>query len=383
MLGYIDNVYPRKVRGWASDRHGKAVEITIAVNGRRLSRLVPGSLRPDLETVFGRSMSLGFEAEVPCLLSCGDVVEVTGQDGTPLENSPFVVESLAGGKFEKALARVDRSMRILEIGPSFSPTAPRSAGWNSFSLDHATQEELRAKYADQAVELIEPVDFIWRGGPIADAVPTELHGSFDCVLASHVIEHFPDPISFFLSAAKLLKDGGVVSLVVPDKRVMFDFFKSVSMTSDLLTAYRRKSTRHTRKVAFDNGAYNIVEQGEIAWYARPMHDFSFIGGAGELKRAKQMFDESVEDETAPYVDYHHTVYTPSSFELIILELGQLGVIPFKVDLSYPTNGCEFYVTLRKGAVPALPPETLAAERLKLMKGVIFEQAEQAKWLSAP
>ena len=95
-----------------------------------------------------------------------------------------------------------------------------------------------------------------------------------------------------------------------------------------------------------------------------------------------MFDDTAEDESAPYVAFHHTIYTPSSFKPIILELAQRGVIPFKVDLSYPTNGCEFYVTLRKGPDEAMPLEALSAERLRLMKATVLEQADQAKWLLA-
>ena len=34
------------------------------------------------------------------------------------------------------LAPIARSVRIIEIGPSFNPLAPRSAGWNTRVVDH-------------------------------------------------------------------------------------------------------------------------------------------------------------------------------------------------------------------------------------------------------
>jgi hypothetical protein len=105
------------------------------------------------------------------------------------------------------LEQVPRDARILEIGPSFNPIAPKSEGWNSVSIDHLTREDLVAKYTGHPgvdVGRIEPVDFVWTSGILSDAVPPEQHGSFDAFLASHVIEHMPDLVAFLDAAATLL-----------------------------------------------------------------------------------------------------------------------------------------------------------------------------------
>jgi hypothetical protein len=36
------------------------------------------------------------------------------------------------------LEGIDRRSKILELGPSVSPMAPRSAGWDATVVDHAT-----------------------------------------------------------------------------------------------------------------------------------------------------------------------------------------------------------------------------------------------------
>jgi len=202
------------------------------------------------------------------------------------------------------------------------------------------------------------------------------------VIASHVVEHFPDPVGFYVSAAKLLKEGGLVSLVVPDKRFTSDFFRPVSLTSDLLYAHAQGRTRHSKKTAFDNLAYNVFEHGDMSWSERPLNEFSFPSGNTALQQAMAIFDSTVEDESVPYTDFHHTVYTPSSFALNILELRHLGVIPYAIAQTYPTSDCEFYVTLRKGPVEKLAPEELTAERLRLLREIIREQAEQARWMDS-
>ena len=61
--------------------------------------------------------------------------------------------------------------------------------------------------------MIEPVDFVWTGGSLSDAVQPEQHGSFDIFLASHVIDHTPDLIAFLDVAQALLKQDGIFVLV--------------------------------------------------------------------------------------------------------------------------------------------------------------------------
>src|ERR1700688_1681216 len=105
------------------------------------------------------------------------------------------------------LSACTQTGRILEIGPSHAPIAPKSAGWNSAVVDYTDQANLRDKYTPFNVDLdaIEEVDFVWNSGPLHGAVPPALHGSFDTMIASHVIEHVPDLAQFLISAAELLK----------------------------------------------------------------------------------------------------------------------------------------------------------------------------------
>jgi hypothetical protein len=93
------------------------------------------------------------------------------------------------------LESVARTASIIEIGASFNPIAPKTQGWNTKIIDVGTKSELTEKYRGTSgvdVANIEEVDFVWRDGPLIDAVPLEHHGTFDAFIASHVIEHQPD-----------------------------------------------------------------------------------------------------------------------------------------------------------------------------------------------
>lgn len=119
---------------------------------------------------------------------------------------------------EKILLHVDKNGRGIEIGPSYNPIVPRSEGYDVDVIDHMSRAELIAKYrklglAADHLDNIENVDFIWQ-----DQSYEELTGNskyYDWIIASHVIEHTPDLIEFLNRCDQVLKDDGVLSLVVP------------------------------------------------------------------------------------------------------------------------------------------------------------------------
>jgi predicted SAM-dependent methyltransferase len=276
------------------------------------------------------------------------------------------------------LGDLDRSSSIVEIGPSHNPIAPKADGWNTVVVDHATREELIEKYRGHRgvdVERIEEVDGVWTGGSLADAVPRDLHGTFDAFIASHVIEHTTDFIDFLDTAAALLKDTGVVILAVPDKRFCFDYFRPLTTTGDVLEAHLARRSRHTRRNLFDYHAYVVRNAGSGAWGQSTVQDLEFFHSFTE---AEHMLRKAGEDAQAPYIDSHAWQFTPSSFELLLLELARLGETDWQVAHITPATGCEFYVRLRRGgrAAAALSEPELQARRLALLKRTLLEIKEQ-------
>jgi SAM-dependent methyltransferase len=281
------------------------------------------------------------------------------------------------------LAGIDRTMRILEIGPSFSPIAPKADGWNTCVVDHASTEELVEKFRgnpDTDIGRIEPVDVIWNGGPLDDAVPRVQHGTFDACIVSHVLEHITDPIAFLQSLERLLTPRGVVTLALPDKRRCFDFFKPVSTTGELLDAHARNATRHSGKALFDFLAYNVYADGDYVWERRPIGNVRFFTPLAEAKRELDQYRGRKTGGSTEYVDCHAWHFTPASFELVMLELAALGEIDFTVARTLPTVGHEFYASLRRNAVSAGDDAALEAARLRLLRQSFVELRDQADCL---
>jgi tetratricopeptide (TPR) repeat protein len=282
------------------------------------------------------------------------------------------------------LEPISRTASIVEVGASFNPIAPKREGWDTKTIDAATRAELIDKYRGHPgvdTDRIEEVDFVWRAGPLSSAVPSALHGTFDAFIASHVIEHTPDLIAFLESAAKLLAGSGVVILAIPDKRFCFDYFRPLTMTGDVLSSHRARRIRHTKETLFDGSGYSVKADELIAWGQHSIDKFSFICS---LEQAYSEFLTRGEDDDSPYTDAHAWQFTPSSFQLIILELARLGVTDWRVERIGSAVGCEFHAWLRRGgaeSAAALTAPELDAKRLALLKHTLLEAKEQIEFMT--
>ena len=272
------------------------------------------------------------------------------------------------------LEGLDKSAKLIEIGPSYNPTAPKSAGWKTTVVDHATREALIAKYApDPSVDpkKIEEVDFVWQGGFLAELIPEEQHGTYDGFIACHVIEHTTDIVRFLQSAERLLSDDGEVLLVVPDKRKCFDFFRPVSMTSDALVAYNEKRQRHTAKTHFENAMYVSHRNGCPAWFDTETAP-STLGPPLSSALAHMKLSERPD-----YVDAHGWTFTPASFELMMLELAAMGFLNITVVEVREAPATEFSARLKKGKL-SLEGSALEDRRLELLNRMVIEIADQSR-----
>lgn len=264
---------------------------------------------------------------------------------------------------DKVMAGLDPKGLGLEIGPSHNPIAPKKAGYNVHILDHLDAEGLRKKYAphtSQGVNLdnIEEVDFVWSGQPL-----TELIGRTSCydwIIASHVIEHIPDVISFLQQCEELLKPEGRISLVIPDKRYCFDYYGQISTTGDFLDAYHEKKTRPSPGQVFDHFANVVVRSGAITWGIHSQEPLSLLH---TFEQAQELWNRT--RSTDEYIDVHCWRFVLESFGLLVDDLRRLGLIRMFIIREYETVGFEFYATLAKGS--AVMPRDRSACLSKIAK----------------
>ncbi len=85
-------------------------------------------------------------------------------------------------------------------------------------VDRLSVAELRQHYPELAHFELVTIDIL-DDGETLNTVPDD---SLDFVIASHMIEHCQDPISTLKTFLRVLHQGGIIFLVVPDKRYTFD-----------------------------------------------------------------------------------------------------------------------------------------------------------------
>ena len=268
---------------------------------------------------------------------------------------------------EIILSQIKDGGRGIEIGPSYNPIAAKKDGYNVQIIDHLTKEELIEKYKefDVQVDNIEEVDFVWNGMPYSVLTGNEKY--YDWIIASHVIEHTPDFIGFLIECDSILKDDGVLSLAVPDKRYIFDHFRAISGISRIIDNHLRKCQKHTIGTITDfhlNTAFN----GELtSWDSNATGNYHLVHS---FDSARGLVDDFAASDQ--YVDAHAWCFTPHSFRLIIHDLHSLGYIPFKEVAFFPTQGYEFFVTLgRTGKGNSI-------SRLDLMKLIESELSKPSR-----
>ncbi len=226
---------------------------------------------------------------------------------------------------DKALFQLDKNGIGLEIGPSHNPIAPKKKGFNVHILDHLNAKELRKKYEahDVNIENIEEVDFVWSGETLPEL--TGARSYYDWIIASHVIEHVPDLVSFLQQCAELLKPDGKLSLIIPDKRYCFDYFNPPSTTGEILDAFEAKRTRPSVGKVFDHVANACKRGGNIAWDDETIGELELIHTNDMAQSLWQQAQNSKD-----YIDVHCWRFIPESFQLILADLNILGLIDFTI-----------------------------------------------------
>lgn len=111
----------------------------------------------------------------------------------------------------------------IEIGALHSPLE-LPPGVKIRYLDRIPNDQLRQQYPELAeCDLVE-LDIIEDGETLASL----LDASLDFVIANHMVEHCQDPISSLKNWLRVLKNGGILYLAVPDKRYTFDCDRPVT-----------------------------------------------------------------------------------------------------------------------------------------------------------
>lgn len=248
------------------------------------------------------------------------------------------------------------SMIGIEVGPLDKPLVEKAVG-KVWYVDHCDTEELRCRWsADSRIDVARlHVDAVWGDQTLGNSVaavaktPDETWAGADYLVASHVIEHVPDLISWLQEVETAIIFGGLVRLAIPDKRYTFDYLRATTTLADVVVEYLRKRRKPSASRILDF-ALNAVEVDCAEAWRNRIDDSSLkrtYTDEGALAIARDA------EENGTYHDVHCWSFTPESFAVLMGKLCELALISLECEWIIPTerNDLEFFVGMRRNAVP--------------------------------
>jgi SAM-dependent methyltransferase len=186
-------------------------------------------------------------------------------------------------------------------------------------LDRDSTDALKRQYADDpSVSEVRQVHVVWRDSryPFFD------DGAFDFVISSHVLEHVANPGRQIEEWLRIVRPGGIVYMVVPDKRHSFDRLREVTSIEHLMDEFERD-----------------VREIDRAHYA-DFHAKVVDDGGGGSERSEAEIDRAWRDQHSIHV---HT-FTEDSLEQFLLALSER--VRFEL-WHYEAQGLHLHCALRK------------------------------------
>ncbi|UDL93225.1 class I SAM-dependent methyltransferase [Lichenihabitans sp. PAMC28606] len=241
------------------------------------------------------------------------------------------------------MGALDENTRVLEIGALHRPSLPKNK-YNVKYADFTDTETLKFLYRDSGYDLnsFQEVDYIIEDGDYKSSVGDD---RFELILASHVGEHMPDFIGWLHEMYGILDEGGVLSLILPDKRFTFDIVRPPTTAADWLTAYTAKLKKPSYQQIYDTVRYHTPLGGA---------DLRKIGPEALILTRAHTESETwniVRDAyiNGKYFDSHCSILTPKTFFENICRLEDLNLFPFEIDAFYDAypGDIDFQVRLRK------------------------------------
>jgi predicted SAM-dependent methyltransferase len=240
-------------------------------------------------------------------------------EASPHRGREWLVARVRTVVFELRRRRVSRRYvrgAGLEIGALHRPLWV-SHGTTVTYVDRMSLEHLREHYPELAEYNLTRVDVIDDG----ESLQKQSGASADFIIANHFIEHTQDPLGTIAAHLRVLREGGVLYLAVPDRRETFDRERSATPLEHVVKDHQ-EGPGWSRRVHQEEWA-RLVDKVPSAT-------------VGERVRTLEETDYSI----------HFHVWTPTEFRELLEHARDALQMPFEIE-TLVTNQYEFIIVLRK------------------------------------
>ncbi len=203
-------------------------------------------------------------------------------------------------------------------------------------------------------------------------------GPLNWIVSSHNFEHLPNPLSFLQDCGDLLTDDGLLMMVIPDQRFIYDRFHPHTTTAQILRAAAHPHNASTEAwAAFEQAGLRYHLQSpdgapKVAWNAS-VHSDRSLATSRPLALHHARLKALLTTDNFRFAG-HRWRFTPSVFELLLFDLGQLQLTRLRTVQVHPTRTSDFLVILQRGSGEPMPEPAAAAHRLALCCRIEDERA---------
>jgi len=228
---------------------------------------------------------------------------------------------------------MDLTKRILEIGPLDRPIFKKENA-NVFYADIRDTQAVKDFYRNNNndninIEAIVDIDYVIKG-TYSESIKAE--EKFDYIVMSHVIEHIPELLKFFDDIKNILNENGKLCLAVPDHRFCFDRFRQPTSFAEVYDIYVNGIKNLPVRVLDSKLAETTNDC--IYWWNNPANFDNLPRTKEQFEKAKKEYLIALEGK---YVDVHFSVFTPETFLLLLYNMLNFNLLPFKCVEFYNTN----------------------------------------------
>jgi SAM-dependent methyltransferase len=228
---------------------------------------------------------------------------------------------------------MDLTKRILEIGPLDRPIFQKQSA-NVFYADIRDTKAVKDFYRNNNkdnidIEAIVNIDYVIKE-TYSESIKSD--EKFDYIVLSHVIEHIPELLKFFSDIKNVLNIGGKLCLAIPDHRFCFDRFRQPTSFAESYDIYIN---------GIKNLPFRVLDARLMETTNDCVYWWNNHANFDNLPRAKEQFEQAKNDYfralNGEYVDVHFSVFTPETFLLLLYNMLNFNLLPFKCVEFYNTN----------------------------------------------
>jgi len=241
--------------------------------------------------------------------------------------------------------------RILELGPLNRCLLNREKYKNYFFGDIRSTEEIRELYKGNEylektglevdIDSIINIDFV-----INSTYKETFKGieKFDYIIVSHVLEHIPNMLFFFKDIQSILKPGGEIIIIYPDRRFCFDALRFDSSFSDIYDTYVNGGKNMARRVL--DFFTNVLNENNAKTLWENHRRLFLFETEKDYKKNIEIYKEVSVGKIQE--DIHYWPFSDYAFLRFLHEATRYGFLPFSLKKFLPTqfNTQEFLVILK-------------------------------------